>query len=65
MKEEENTLNMLDSIDYDLDFEKDLEDVRAASVQNYRTNTRTSGYSATVISQPQFDRHSLPGGDLA
>lgn len=32
MKEEENTLNMLDSIDYDLDFEKDLEDVRAASV---------------------------------
>lgn len=56
---------MMDSIDCDLDFEKDLEEVRAASVQNYRT-TRTSGYSATVIGQyAASERHSLPGGDFA
>lgn len=56
-------MNMLDSMDYELDFEKDLEEVRAASLHNYQTSRHT-GYSATVIGgqYSSGDIHSAKNG---
>lgn len=48
--------------DGELDFERDLEEVRSG-VQNYRTGARNMGFSATVIGQyAATEAHSLPGG---
>ncbi len=55
---------MLDSMESELDFEKELDEVRAGSVHNYQT-ARHSGYSATAVAGGQYssrDIHSAKNG---
>jgi hypothetical protein len=52
-----------DFVEDELDFEKDLQEERAASMQNYQT-ARVQGYANTVIGYAASEHHSMKGGDM-